>query len=40
MIDNWRCTIDDDKLLGTAMVDFSKAFDMVFRDLLLRKLGM
>jgi hypothetical protein len=29
MIDDWRCEIDDNKLLGVAMVYFSKAFDMV-----------
>ena len=36
----WRFTVDDDQLLGVATVDFSKAFNMVCHDLLLKKLGM
>ena len=37
-IDDWRQALDEDKLVGSIMVDLSKAFDMVSHSILLRKL--
>ena len=38
MIDHWRQALDKDMIVGSVMVDFSKAFDMVNHSLLLRKM--
>ena len=38
MVDNWRKALDENELVGVAMVDFSKAFDMVNHSILLRKM--
>ena len=38
MAEDWRRAIDRGKLVGAAMVDLSKAFDMVQHDILLKKL--
>ena len=37
-IDDWRQALDEDKLVGSIMVDLSKAFDIVSHSILLRKL--
>ena len=39
MTDDWRRAIDNGKLVGATMVDFSKAFDLVHHGILLRKLS-
>ena len=38
MTENWLKAINDGKIVGTVMVDFRKAFDLVDHDLLLQKL--
>ena len=38
MVDNWRKALDENELVGVAMVDLSKAFDMVNHSILLRKM--
>ena len=38
-VDNWRKALDDDKLVGSIMVDLSKAFDTVSHPILHRKLS-
>ena len=38
MTDTWLKAINEGKLVGCAMIDFRKAFDLVDHDLLLRKL--
>ena len=38
MTEDWRRAIDHGKLFGAAMVDLSKAFDLVRHDILLKKL--
>ena len=38
-IDDWRQALDEDKLVGSIMVDLSKAFDMVSHTILLKKLA-
>ena len=38
MTDTWLKAINEGKLVGCAMVDFRKAFDLVDHQLLLRKL--
>jgi hypothetical protein len=40
MTDDWRLALNDDQLAGAVLVDFSKAFDMVSHNLLLRKLSL
>ena len=38
MAESWLRAINDGKIVGTVMVDFRKAFDLVDHDLLLQKL--
>ena len=38
MTENWLKAINDGKIVGTVMVDFRKAFDLVDHDLLLQNL--
>ena len=38
MTESWFKAINDGKIVGTVMVDFRKAFDLVDHDLLLQKL--
>ena len=38
-IDDWRQPLDEDKLVGSIMVDLSRAFDMASHTILLRKLA-
>ena len=39
MTENWLQAINDGKIVGTIMVDFRKAFDLVDHGLLLEKLS-
>ena len=38
-VDDWRKALDDDKLVGSIMVDLSKDFDTVSHPILHRKLA-
>ena len=38
MTETWLKAINDGKIVGTVMVDFRKAFDLVDHELLLQKL--
>ena len=38
MTEIWRSAIDSNKVVGIVLVDFQKAFDCVFHNVLLRKL--
>ena len=38
MTEDWKRALNDDKLTGIAMIDFSKAFDTVGHQVLLWKL--
>ena len=38
MIDLWLNAIDNGKMIGTVLVDFKKAFDLVAHQILLNKL--
>ena len=40
MTENWLKAINDGKIVGTVMVDFRKAFDLVDHELLLQKLEL
>ena len=40
MAERWLKAINDGNIVGTIMVDFRKAFDLVDHDLLLRKLSL
>ena len=37
-IDTWKRSLDNDKFVGTLMMDLSKAFDCIPHDLLIAKL--
>ena len=39
MAERWLKAINDGNIVGTIMVDFRKAFDLVDHTLLLKKLG-
>jgi hypothetical protein len=39
MVDAWRKALDKNKLVGAALVDLSKAFDLVNHSVLLRKMS-
>ena len=38
LVDEWREALDSDMLVGSALLDFSKAFDMVDHPILFQKL--
>ena len=38
MVDSWLKALNAGKLVGTVMVDFRKAFDLVAHQILLKKL--
>ena len=40
MTENWLKAINEGKIVGSVMVDFRKAFDLVDHELLLRKLEL
>ena len=40
MTDTWSKAINEGKLVGCAMIDFRKAFDLVDHRLLLKKLDI
>ena len=40
MIDKWLTALNEGNLIGTVMIDFRKAFDLVSHDILLKKLKL
>ena len=39
MIDKWKKAVDNNKIFGAVLTDFSKAFDCICHDLLIAKLN-
>ena len=37
-IEDWKASLDNKKLVGTLLMDLSKAFDCISHDLLIAKL--
>ena len=38
LIQNWQKSLDEKKIVGTVLIDLSKAYDCIQHDLLLAKL--
>jgi hypothetical protein len=38
LVDEWLAALDNDRLVGSVFLDFSKAFDMVDHGILTKKL--
>ena len=40
LLDTWLKAVNEGRLVGSVMVDFRKAFDMVDHEILLKKLSL